>query len=762
MKKLTEKFVVGGFGLALLLLSSVGAASYWSVQKLKEDKQWVTHTNQILNILDHLNQGFLNAESGQRGFMLTGKADYLKNYGANKRQVYQAFQELRQLTSDNSNQQRRLAILKPLIDRRFHLLEELINLLKQNSSNRASLIVITEQNYAVSKEFQVISQVIKDEEIILLRQRTALTNYRVHQIIIVISVGYGLSFTLLIGVYLLLQKQIRINQQLSQEAIHLEKQAAKAKLANILETVSDAFIALDCNWCYTYVNERAGQIFNRVPTELIGKNIWQEFPEGVGQKFYHAYYQAVAEQKIIEIEEYYPPWDRWFENRIYPSKEGLSIFFQDITRRKLAEITLEKSEKRYRSLVIATAQAVWIADANGLPKEFSSWRSLTGQSEEEVMGWGWLDAIHPEDRQLTESIWNQAFTQKNIYKLEHRVRVADGSYRFFAVRAIPVLDANEQIMEWVGTHTDITETKLADEALQQAKAELEIKVEERTAELHRLNEDLKRSNQELEQFAYVASHDLQEPLRAVAGYSQLLGEEYQEYLDESAREYLTYIVDGATRMRQLIQDLLAFSRVGTRGQAFVPTDCNLVLKQALNNLQVAIAESKAIITHDPLPTVLADKTQLVQLFQNLIGNAIKFRQGESPQIHIGVIKGAENFESELESDKVAQQEDQFLNPKSVLESYDRQLPAIRLSATSQNLKSNECLFWVQDNGIGIKPQYLERIFEVFRRLHTRREFAGTGIGLAICKKIVERHGSRIWAESQLGVGTIFYFTLNKN
>ncbi|OUL33195.1 CHASE3 domain-containing protein [Nostoc sp. 106C] len=720
MNRLTEKFIAGGFSLALLLLCSVGAASYWSVQKLNEDQRWVIHTNQTLNILDDLNHGFLSAESEKRGYVLTGKAEYLKNYGANKQEVYQAFQALRQLTRDNPNQQRRLDALKPLIDRRFNLFEESIKFLNQNTSDGATKIIITNEDNLISQQLQRISQAIENEEKNLLQKRTALTNYRVTQIIIVISVGYGLSFALLILVYLLLHKQILINKALSEEAIHLEKQAAKAQLANILETVSDAFIALDRNWCYTYVNQRAGQVFNRCPTELIGKNIWEEFPEGVGQKFYHAYYQAVAEQQIIEIEEYYPPWNRWFENRIYPSEEGLSIFFQDITRRKLAEIAIEKSEKRYRSLVIATAQAVWIADANGLPKEFSSWINLTGQSEEEVKGWGWLDAIHPEDRQFTERLWNQALAETSLYNLEHRVQLANGSYRFFAVRAIPVLDGNGQIIEWVGTHTDITERKLADEALQQAKAELEIKVAERTAELYKLNEDLKRSNQELEQFAYVASHDLQEPLRAVAGYSQLLGQEYQELLDESAQEYLAYIVDGATRMRQLIQDLLAYSRVGTRGQAFVPTDCNIVLNQALSNLQVAIAESKAIITRDSLPTVHADKTQLLQLFQNLIGNAIKFRQRESPQIHIGAVKGAENLEAK-----------------------------------------SEWLFCIQDNGIGIKPQYLERIFEVFRRLHTRREFAGTGIGLAICKKIVERHGGRIWAESQLGAGTRFYFTLNE-
>ncbi|MBD1877517.1 sensor histidine kinase [Coleofasciculus sp. FACHB-T130] len=256
---------------------------------------------------------------------------------------------------------------------------------------------------------------------------------------------------------------------------------------------------------------------------------------------------------------------------------------------------------------------------------------------------------------------------------------------------------------------------LATEKLAQTNAALETEIAERLEaerKLEQLTTNLQRSNRELEQFAYVASHDLQEPLRAVSGYTQLLVQEYQNSLDESAQEYMAYVIDGATRMQQLIQDLLAYSRVSTRTQAFVSIDGEKVLLQAINNLQVAIAESNATITHDPLPQVNGDKTQWLQLFQNLIANAIKFRREEPPQVHI-----------------------------------------------TAELKDREWLFSVRDNGIGIKPQYLDRIFEIFKRLHTRREFPGTGIGLAMCKKIVERHGGSIWAESQPGVGTTFYFTI---
>jgi PAS domain S-box-containing protein len=228
--------------------------------------------------------------------------------------------------------------------------------------------------------------------------------------------------------------------------------------------------------------------------------------------------------------------------------------------------------------------------------------------------------------------------------------------------------------------------------------------------------ELKRSNDELGQFAYIASHDLQEPLRMVASYTQLLARRYKGKLDSDADEFIAFAVDGVTRMQRLIQDLLAYSRVGSKAQDFLDISSEDALQQALINLRSAIAESGALVTHGPLPSVLADETQLIQLFQNLIGNAIKYQNSKVPRVHISVAKnGGEKW-----------------------------------------------IFSVKDNGLGIDPQYFESIFGMFQRLHKREEFAGSGFGLAICKKIVERHGGAISVESQPGHGSTFSFVLAGN
>jgi len=248
---------------------------------------------------------------------------------------------------------------------------------------------------------------------------------------------------------------------------------------------------------------------------------------------------------------------------------------------------------------------------------------------------------------------------------------------------------------------DITERKKTEEALKHDEAR------------ERRSVELKRSNEELQQFAYIAAHDLQEPLRMVASYTQLLAKRYKGRLDSDADEFIAFAVDGAHRMQLLITDLLAYCRVETTGKELRETSSEAALEQALLNLQGAIQESGAVVTHDPLPAVIADGAQLVQLFQNVVGNAIKYRSAELPRVHVSAKKNG----------------------------------------------GKEWIFSMRDNGLGIDPKYFEKIFVMFQRLHGREEFSGTGIGLTVCKKIAERHGGRMWVESEPGKGSTFYFAL---
>lgn len=281
----------------------------------------------------------------------------------------------------------------------------------------------------------------------------------------------------------------------------------------------------------------------------------------------------------------------------------------------------------------------------------------------------------------------------------------DGSTTWVSTTKQCLRDKAGNILGTFGISRDITARKMAEEALA-------LKAQE-----------LVRSNTELEQFAYVASHDLQEPLRMIASYTQLLARRYKDKLDKDAQEFIGYAADGAVRLQVLINDLLTFSRVGTRGKPFVLTDCTEILDRALSNLKIALEESRVVVAQSPLPKVLGDPSQLTQLFQNLIGNAIKFRGLDAPQVSVSA--------------------DLKASPPS----------------GGGHDAPEEWVFCIRDNGIGIEPQYFERIFVIFQRLHTREEYPGTGIGLALCKKIVERHGGRLWVDSELGKGAAFYFTV---
>ncbi|MDX1522466.1 MAG: ATP-binding protein [Anaerolineae bacterium] len=313
--------------------------------------------------------------------------------------------------------------------------------------------------------------------------------------------------------------------------------------------------------------------------------------------------------------------------------------------------------------------------------------------------------------------------RSHVDKLDAKVHLEGINYdnrvhkdNFFDISFIP-LDADHLLIAF----TNITERVNLRRELTRTNEALKVEIKERK----RAQEELARSNQELEQFAYVASHDLQEPLRMVKSYVQFLAADYKGQLDADADRFINYAVDGANRMATLIDDLLAFSRVGTQGKPFQPTNCNAVLEEIMADLTAVIDEGQAQVTWDSLPTVTADRSQLTQLLRNLVSNGIKYRGEAPPRVHIA---------AEL-------------------------APAAADMGETEGSAGEEWRFSVRDNGIGIAPEHYERIFLMFKRLHHRSEYPGTGIGLAICQKIVERHGGRIWVESEPGNGSIFYFTL---
>ncbi len=332
-----------------------------------------------------------------------------------------------------------------------------------------------------------------------------------------------------------------------------------------------------------------------------------------------------------------------------------------------------------------------IADLDGYFRRINAaWHATLGFTNEELSAVPYVEFVHPDDRESTLAAAARLRVGMDAVFFENRYRCKDGSYKWLRWCAHADFDAGLVY----AVARDITERKRGEDLLKETAAEL------------------RRSNDELSQFAYIASHDLQEPLRMVASFLQLLEKRYEAVLDPDGRKFIRFAVDGAKRMQSLIQDLLALSRVQTRAKPVSSTDCAKVFRDVMDNLQIAVADANATVTSDSLPVIVAESTQVAQLFQNLIDNALKFRGSGPVRIHVGAAR-----------------------------------------------RKGEWEFSVSDNGIGIEPQFHERIFGIFQRLHATGDFPGTGIGLAVCKKIVDLHGGRIWLDSTPGRGTTFFFTI---
>ncbi len=617
-----------------------------------------------------------------------------------------------------------------------------------------------------------------------------------------------------------------------------EKRKSDEERKHILESIGDGFFAVDKNWMVTYWNKMSEQLLKVNRENIVGRNLWDVFAEAIPYSFLTNYQKAIDNNEAVHFEDFYEPLNIWLEVSAYPSHDGLSVYFKDISLRKKSEDAIRTSNERYDMVAKATNDAIWDWDliTNKVIRPGKRLETLFGYNgcEAAEVDHFWSTHVHPGDWEEVTKKRNDLFDNpaENYWEGEYRFLTTSGEYAYVHDKGYIIRDKEGKAIRMIGASQDITKekeqvneiiriqqnldslintttdliwsinagfkiiaaNKAYSDAIQaisgkhvkegdivlfpstgiaikdkwkasykralsgetfhieeslcnpsirspwhtivsfspiinkdgmitgvacfakdvtdlinagQKLGELNISLEKRA-------EELASSNTELERFAFVASHDLQEPLRMVSSFLQLLEKKYNGQLDDTARKYIHFSVDGADRMKRLINDLLQYSRLGTASLDVAPVDMNEVLADVLRLFKNEVHTIDAEIIVENLPVIYAGKPAMAQLMQNLIGNALKYRSKEKPVITISGKKG-----------------------------------------------ENEWTFTVKDNGIGIDSKYMEKIFVIFQRLHNKDEYGGTGIGLAICKKIIERYQGKIWVESEPGNGSKFIFAIPK-
>ncbi len=465
------------------------------------------------------------------------------------------------------------------------------------------------------------------------------------------------------------------------------------------------------DFAWLLANPRSEELTARAPEKLIGKRLLEEFP-GVRASGVFERYVSAVETGVPSRSEFYYDADGvqgWFLQTIVRLGDGCSVSFHDVTERKRAEARLRASEERYRKLVEQAADIIYRADAEG----FFTYANrvavrCTGYPREEVIGMHFLSLVRPDYRERAITLYQRQIAERlaTTY-FEFPLRTRAGETRWIG-QNVKLIEEDGQALGVQAVARDITERVRAERALEQA------------------NEELRQRNQELQEFAYIASHDLQEPLRKVRTFAGLMLEDYADAVDEAGRYYLDRISDGAERMSTLISDLLSFSRITTQARSFEAVDLGAVAAEVCSDLELRIEETSGRVEVGPLPTLEADATQMRQLLQNLIGNALKFHRPGVPP---------------------------------VVEVHAEAWPTEGVAPEQNPLGKPACRLVVRDNGIGFEEKYLDRIFTPFQQLRPRHEYGGTGIGLAICQRIAERHGGAITATSTPGQGSRFAIVL---
>jgi PAS domain S-box-containing protein len=711
------------FGSAILTLLVVGVVSYHAMVVSSESDRWVRHTHEVLESLKDLLSSMQGLESSARGFLLTDEESYFESFRAGKSRCELEQAIVASLTVDNPTQQRQIPNLERLAAQKIQLDEKVIDLRRTKGLEAAVDAGQNGGGQRIMEDYREVIHEMGDEErrLLVLRDADAKRRLRQTKISLITGILLGLLVAAVAGLSaqrddsqrLLAAESLRDGEE-KYKALQLTQMEERRQLveAALRECQEKYRMLLDGIQGYAiFMMDPQGQILSwnagaeRIKgyraEEIIGHNFSCFFPpEDIERGRPEEVLRLTAasgqhEEQCMRVRK---DGSRFLAGVTITALrdaagdlQGFSEFSHDLSES-------EESRAKYRGLLEAAPDAMVVVNQGGeivllniqAEKYFGYRRDeLVGQKVKNIIPEGFAERLMADGtRTAAEALAQQIGAGTELYG-----RRKDGT-DFPIEMMLSPLESSEGILVTVAIR-DITERKKSEEHLVKTVGEL------------------KRSNDELQQFAYVASHDLQEPLRMVASYTELLAENYKGRLDADADEFIAYAVDGANRMRVLIEDLLAYSRAGTNGKALHKVSSDNALKEALTNLRATIQESGAVVTHDLLPVITTDGTQLTQIFQNLVGNAVKYHGVAAPLVHVSAAKNG----------------------------------------------GNEWIFSVRDNGMGIDPQYFDRIFVLFQRLHGQTEFKGTGIGLAICKKMLERLGGRIWVESQPGKGSTFHFAL---
>jgi len=698
MKFSIKNQVALGFAASLVALLCLGCISYRTITELIHTQDMVAHTHEVLATLESGLATLTDAETAQRGYLLTGDEQFANDSVKAQRQVEAWENSLRRLTADNPAQQQRLAELGPLITRRLELLNDRIQLRRDQGLEAVIKLVSSREGKMVMDQIWQKIGDMRDAENQLLKSREQAAKDSSRQSIAIIFVG-GL-FVCIVGgfAFLIVRQNLK-----AREAAEAELQKSRSQLQSILDNAPAVVFIKDRKGKYLFVNRLFTEVTGKTREEIEGHTVEELFPRETAmtaREHERKIFETGNPQQFEEIVDY-PDGPRTHLAVKFPLRDASGKIYAtsgisaDISERKRAE------EERDRFFTL-TRDLLCIAGFDGYFKRTNpAWKATFGYSNEEMLSQPFIDFVHPGDRERTVKESAKLAAGDETVSFENRYRCKDGSYRWLLWNARPIVD---QKLIYCSAR-DVTERKMNEEEIQK----LNFGIQQRAAQLE-------IANKELEAFSYSVSHDLRAPLRHIDGFVGLLDKQARVKLDDNGKRYLEVIAKAAKQMGMLIDDLLVFSRMGRTELSQQKVDMNSLVEEVINTQKTELNGRHVEWKISPLPAVQADHSMLRQALVNLVSNAVKYTRPRDP----AVIEIGCQSESPL-----------------------------------------EFLFYVRDNGVGFDMQYANKLFGVFQRLHHADEFEGTGIGLANVRRIIHRHGGRTWAEGQVDQGATFFYTLPK-